>query len=60
MSGAGSAVVWLAQLIAEARASGVRLEREVAHLWVVEGGRATRIQAYLDQAEALEAAGLPE
>ena len=57
---AGSTVVALARLIAEARASGVRLEREVAHLWVVEGGRATRIQAYLDQAEALEAAGLPE
>ena len=55
---AGGTVVVFARLIATARTSGVHLEREVAHLWVVEEGRATSIRAYLDRAEALEAAGL--
>ena len=55
---AGSTVVVLARLIAEGRTSGVHLERDVAHVWTVEGGRATGIHAYLDQAEALEATGL--
>ncbi len=54
----GSTVVVLAKLIAEGRSSGVHLERKVAHLWTVKGGRATSIRVYLSQAEALEAAGL--
>ena len=57
---AGSNVVVLARLIAEARASGVHLERDVAHVWTFEKGRATSIQAYLDRDEALSAAGLSE
>jgi uncharacterized protein len=57
---AGSTVVVLARLIGEARASGVHLEREVAHVWTLEEGRATGIRAYLDRDEALEAAGLEE
>lgn len=55
---AGSTVVVLARLIAEGTASGIHLERAVGHLWTLEGGRATSIQVYLDQAEALQAAGL--
>ena len=57
---AGSDVVVLARLIAEARASGVHLERDVAHVWALEDGRATSVQAYLDRDDALEAAGLRE
>ena len=53
-----STVVVLAKLIAEGRTSGVHLEREVAHLWTIEAGRATGIRVYLNQDEALEAAGL--
>lgn len=56
---AGDKVIWFARLVAEARVSGVHLEREVAHVWTFEGGRVAGIQAYLDPAEALEAAGLP-
>jgi ketosteroid isomerase-like protein len=56
----GSTVVVLTRLIAEGRTSGVHLEREVAHLWTVEAGCATSIRVYLNQAEALEAAGLSE
>lgn len=57
---AGSTVVVLARLIAEGGSSGIHLEREVAHLWTFEGGRATSIRVYLNQAEALEAAGFSE
>ena len=53
-------VVVLARLIGEARASGVHLERDVAHVWTLKEGRVTGIQAYLDREEALEAAGLRE
>ena len=55
---AGPTVVVLARLIAEGGASGIHLEREVAHLWEVSRGRATSIRVYLNQADALEAAGL--
>lgn len=55
---AGSTVVVLARLIAEGGSSGIHLEREVAHMWVLEKRRAVSIRVYLDQAEALEATGL--
>jgi uncharacterized protein len=54
----GSTVVVLTRLVAEGSSSGIHLEREVAHLWTVEEGRATSIRVYLNQADALEAAGL--
>ncbi len=54
----GSTVVVLARLIAEGGSSGIHLEREVAHVWTVQHGRATAISAYLDRADALEAAGV--
>jgi ketosteroid isomerase-like protein len=57
---AGSTVVVLARLTAEGGSSGIHLEREVAHVWTLEQGRAVSIRVYLDQAEALEAVGLSE
>ena len=57
---AGTTVVALARLAAEGAASGVRLEREVAHLWSVKGGRAICVTVYLRPEDALEAAGLAE
>lgn len=53
-------VVVLARLIAEGVSSGIHLERDVAHIWTVEDGRAKSITVYLNQDEALEAAGLRE
>jgi ketosteroid isomerase-like protein len=55
---AGSTVVVLARLVAEGGSSGIHLEREVAHLWSFDKGRATSLRVYLDRAEGLEAAGL--
>jgi ketosteroid isomerase-like protein len=55
---AGSTVVVLARLVAEGGSSGIHLEREVAHLWSFDEGRATSLRVYLDRAEALKAAGL--
>jgi ketosteroid isomerase-like protein len=57
---AGSSVVVLARLIAKGSTSGIHLERDVAHLWAFDAGRATSIQVYLNQAEALETAGIAE
>lgn len=54
----GSTVVVLALLVAEGGSSGIHLQREVAHLWSFDKGRATSLRVYLDRAEALEAAGL--
>jgi ketosteroid isomerase-like protein len=51
-------VLVFARLIAEARISGVHLEREVAHLYTMEAGRARRIEAFLDRSDAVVAAGL--
>ena len=44
------------------RASGrdLALERDIAHLCTLHGGRITEVRAYQTKAEALEAAGLEE
>ena len=51
-------IVALVRLMARGSASGVRLDRESAHVWTVRDGRVTRCEVYLDRSEALEAAGL--
>jgi ketosteroid isomerase-like protein len=56
----GSTVVVLVRLVAEGAASGIHLEREVAHLWAFDKGRAKSIRVHLNRAEALEAAGFRE
>jgi ketosteroid isomerase-like protein len=56
---AGDKVVALVRIVAEGGASQVRLDREVAHVWAMDQGRATSIEVYLDPAEGLRAAGLP-
>jgi ketosteroid isomerase-like protein len=55
---AGDLVVALLRIVAEGIASGVRLDREVAHLWRISEGRAAGVTVYLDVDAALEAAGL--
>jgi uncharacterized protein len=53
-------VVALVRIVAEGGASGVPVDREVAHVWSVRDGKASTASVYLDRAEALEAAGLRE
>jgi ketosteroid isomerase-like protein len=52
-------VVALVRIVAEGGASGVPVDREVAHVWSVRDGKASTASVYLDRAEALEAVGLP-
>ena len=40
----GSTVVVLALLVAEGGSSGIHLQREVAHLWSFDKGRATSLR----------------
>ena len=42
------------------RGSGIEVEADTAVVFTVREGRVIRIQPYMDQAEALEAAGLSE
>lgn len=55
----GDHVVVVVAMSGRGRASGVPVEERIAHLWTVRDGIATRLQAYTDPADALEAAGLP-
>jgi ketosteroid isomerase-like protein len=55
----GDHVVVVLTMSGRGRASGVPVEERIAHLWAVRDGIATRLQAYTDPADALEAAGLP-
>ena len=50
---AGDQVVVLVRVIAQGHVSGVRLDRETAHIWDIADGRVTRCEVFLDRAEAL-------
>jgi ketosteroid isomerase-like protein len=39
--------------------SGIPMEMELAHVYLMRDGRAARAEEYFDRAEGLEAAGLP-
>jgi ketosteroid isomerase-like protein len=56
----GDRVVLLAELPMRARASGIPLTGQIATVSVLDGGKASRVQAFLDHAEALAAVGLSE
>jgi ketosteroid isomerase-like protein len=55
---AGDRVVVLVHVVAEGHLSGVRLERDTAHIWAAADGKVTRCEVYLDRSEALEALDL--
>jgi ketosteroid isomerase-like protein len=57
---AGDRVVALIHVVAEGGKSGVRLERDTAHVWTLADGKAIRCEVYLDRSEALKALGLKE
>ncbi len=56
----GERVLVFVHLVAEGGISGVRLERDTAHVWTIANGKVIKCQVYLDRAEALEALGLNE
>jgi ketosteroid isomerase-like protein len=56
----GERVVVLVHLVAEGGHSGVRLERDTAHVWTLADGKVTRCEVHLDRAEALDTLGLKE
>jgi ketosteroid isomerase-like protein len=56
----GDRVVVLIHVVAQGGLSGVRLERDTAHVWTLSDGKVTRCDVYLDRSEALEALGLQE
>jgi ketosteroid isomerase-like protein len=56
----GDPVVLLAELPIRAQASGVPLSGEIATVSLLKDGRASRVHAYLDHVQALEAVGLSE
>jgi ketosteroid isomerase-like protein len=51
-------VVALVHLVASGGLSGVRLERETAHIWTIADGKVTRCEVFLERSEALESLGL--
>jgi ketosteroid isomerase-like protein len=57
---AGDNVVVLLHEYRRGRGSGIELETDTAVIFAVRDGRVVRIQAYMDRAAALEAAGLSE
>jgi ketosteroid isomerase-like protein len=56
----GDRIVLLADLPARAQASGVPLTGKIATISVLKHGKAIRVKAYWDHAQALEAVGLSE
>jgi ketosteroid isomerase-like protein len=49
----GDQVLVLVRVIAQGRLSGVRLDRETAHIWDISDGFVTRCEVFLDRSEAL-------
>jgi ketosteroid isomerase-like protein len=56
----GDHIVLLADVPARAQASGLAFVDTFAAVWVLEGGRVTRLEGYRHHAEALQAVGLGE
>jgi ketosteroid isomerase-like protein len=57
---AGDQVIVVAHLVGRGKSSGVDVEREWSYVWTLRGGRAQRMEAYADRAQALNAVGLAE
>jgi uncharacterized protein len=54
----GEQVLVLATARGRGKGSGLKTETQFAHVWTMQGGKATKIVAYTDRAEALKAVGL--
>lgn len=56
----GDSVVVLLHSRGRGKGSGLEMARDAAMVWTVRGGRLRSASFYIDQAEALEAAGLSQ
>ena len=56
----GPRVMVVMRITARGRESGVRVDRDLAHVWTFRRRRAIRHQSFASRQEALEAAGLSE
>ena len=56
---AGDQVAVLVRVVAQGHLSGVRLDRETAHIWDIADGRVTRCEVFLDRSEALRTVEAP-
>jgi len=56
----GEQVVALLRSHGRGSGSGIEIDRDVAMVWTVRGGKAAALRFYVDQAEALNAAGLQD
>jgi ketosteroid isomerase-like protein len=57
MVGAGDTVLVEARYLATARATGKKLDAQVAHVWDVRGGKLVRFQQYTDTWQVAQATG---
>jgi ketosteroid isomerase-like protein len=55
---AGDQVVALIHIVACGHLSGVRLDRETAHIWSIADGHVTRCEVYFDRSAAMDAVSL--
>jgi ketosteroid isomerase-like protein len=53
-------VLHLYRILGVGRGSGVRVQQDIAILWTLRGGKILRGEVFLDQADAVDAAGLRE
>ncbi len=56
----GDDVLATQRISGRGRGSGLPVNQRITLIWTVRGGRVTRVRAYRERAEALEAAGLSE
>jgi ketosteroid isomerase-like protein len=56
----GDDVLATHRITGRGRGSGLPVTQRITLIWTVRGGRVTRVRAYRERAEALEAAGLRE
>ena len=57
---AGDKVVWVFQLTAKGKGSGVEVKRYDAIVFTLRNGRTVRVDYYNNEPQALQAVGLPE
>jgi uncharacterized protein len=55
----GESIVVVVLMTGRGKSSGVPVEERIAHHWTIRDGRAVKLRAYTEPADAFEAAGLP-
>jgi uncharacterized protein len=56
----GEHLVVTIRTVGHGRASGIRIENRIVHIWTIEGGKATRFRVFGSREEAFEALGVSE